>query len=64
MERDILSPPEKGGYLPLDVVGEGIFGVSHAHYGALEIGVCLYVCEVKEGKNWGIRIPQLAHVTL
>jgi len=31
--------------------------------GALEMGVLSYVCEMKEGKNWGIRIPQLAHVT-
>lgn len=30
-ERHSISP-EKGGYPPLDMVGEGIYGASHGYY--------------------------------
>lgn len=53
-ERHSISL-EKGGYPPLDGMGEGIFGASYGYYrrpgdGNRLVYVC--VCDVKEEKNW------------
>lgn len=67
MERDILSLQRRADILLWIWWGRVFMEHLMDITGKLGMGVRLYACEVKEGKNRGaavIRIPQLAHVTL